>query len=308
MKDIRTPLLALLSTGLIGTWVYHLYDKTQYSQRRTEIYIKDSIAVAQGVQDSLQKIYSSTIRTLDSKLDSTRTNADSLKFQLEARMNDIYKLKKEIDHILKNRGASKEDLALARLKIAELQTMVDEMETRKLTMEEEQARLTKLMSDMSGEITGLHDNMKKLDDENRRLTEKMNLASIFVASAIEFLPVAVKNDKEQETNNANKASKFVISFLVQNNITEYDIAEVFVVITQPDGSILKNDDLWETSGITLHNGSKINYTRKVRFDYPRGETKKLLFSINAPGYYTGTYTLQIYHRGHMIGQVMKTLI
>jgi hypothetical protein len=308
MKDIRTLLLALLSAGLIGTWVYHLYDKTQYSQRRTEVYIKDSIAVAQGVQDSLQRLYASTIRNLDSKLDSTRTNADSLKYQLEARMGEIYQLKKEIDGILKNRGATKEDLALARVKITELQTLVDDLETRKLTMEEEKEALTKVMSQLSGEITGLHENMKKLGEENRVLTEKVNLASVFVASEIQFSPVTVKGDKETETNQAKKAGKFVISFSVQNNLAEYDIAEVYIVITQPNGSIVTNDDLWETSGMALANGNRINYSRKVRFEYQKGEVRKLIFSINAEEYNPGTYTLQIYHRGHMIGQVMKTLV
>ena len=46
MKDTKTLLLMMLSAGLTGTWVYHLYDKTQYSKRRTEVYIKDSVAVA----------------------------------------------------------------------------------------------------------------------------------------------------------------------------------------------------------------------------------------------------------------------
>ena len=308
MKDIRTLLLALLSAGLVGTWVYHLYDKTQYSQRRTEVYIKDSIAVAQGVQDSLQRIYSSTIRTLDSKLDSTRSNADSLKYQLEARMGEINLLKNEINTILKNRGATKEDLALARVKIAELQTLVDDMETRKLTMEEEKAELTKMMTGLSGEITTLHENMKKLGDENRALTEKVNLASTFVASEIQFSPVIVKGEKETETNQAKKVGKFVISFSVQNNLTSYDVADVYIIITQPDGSIVTNDDLWETSGMPLANGSRINYTRKVRFEYEKGDTRKLIFSINAEEYKPGTYTLQIFHRGHSIGQVMKTLV
>lgn len=307
MKDIRTLLLGLLSAGLIGTWVYHLYDKTQYAQRRTEVYIKDSTAVAQAVQDSLQRIYSSTIRNLDSKLDSSRTNADSLQYQLKTRMGEINALRNEINAILKNKNSSKEDLAIARQKITELQGMVDNLETTKLTMEEEKAQLTKMMDQLSGEITGLHDNMKKLGDENRVLTEKVNLASTFVASEMQFSPVTVKGDKEQETNQAKKTGKFVISFSVQNNLAEYDVADVYIVITQPNGSIVKNDDLWETNGMALANGSRISYTRKVRFEYQKGETKKLLFSINAEEYLPGTYTLQIYHRGHMIGQVMKTL-
>jgi hypothetical protein len=139
------------------------------------------------------------------------------------------------------------------------------------------------------------------------LTRKINLASSFVASELKLSPVTVKNDKELETNQAKKASKLVISFVVQNNVTDYGNADVFIVITQPDGRILQNDDVWETSTINLQAGGRINYTRKIRFEYHKGESKRLLFSLNAEEYLKGTYTLQLFHNGYMIGQTMKTL-
>lgn len=308
MKDIKSLLLVLLSTGLVGTWVYHLYDKTQYSSRIKEVYIKDSTAVAQGIQDSLQKIYAVTINTLDTRLDSTRNNADSLKNQLGAKLNEIYSLKNEIDGILKKKGASSVDLSIAKEKIAELQQKIDELNGQRNLMEEEQKRLSDVMLQLSGEIVGLQQNMKKLDEENKSLTEKVNLASVFVASEIKFSPVTVKNDKEQETNLAKKTSKLVVSFAVQNNINEYRNADVFIMVIQPNGKLLKNDDVWEASSLMpLHNGTKMSFTRKVRFEYEKGEAKRLIFSLNAPEYEKGNYTLQIYHNGYMIAQTTKTL-
>lgn len=308
MKDIKSLLLVLLSTGLVGTWVYHLYDKTQYSSRIKEVYIKDSTAVAQGIQDSLQKIYAVTINTLDTRLDSTRNNADSLKNQLGAKLNEIYFLKNEIDGILKKKGASSVDLSIAKEKIAELQQKIDELNGQRNLMEEEQKRLSDVMLQLSGEIVGLQQNMKKLDEENKSLTEKVNLASVFVASEIKFSPVTVKNDKEQETNLAKKTSKLVVSFAVQNNINEYRNADVFIMVIQPNGKLLKNDDVWEASSLMpLHNGTKMSFTRKVRFEYEKGEAKRLIFSLNAPEYEKGNYTLQIYHNGYMIAQTTKTL-
>jgi len=82
---------------------------------------------------------------------------------------------------------------------------------------------------------------------------------------------------------------------------------VFIVITQPDGRILKNEDVWDATTINLQNGSRINYTRKVRFEYRKGESKQLIFSLNAEQYLKGTYTMQVYHNGYMIGQTMKML-
>ena len=120
----------MLSVGLVGTWVYHLYDKTQYSQRRTEVYIKDSIAVAQAVQDSLQRIYSHTINNLDAELDSTKSTAGQLQGQLSTKLVEINKLRTEIASILKRNNFKKEDLDLARKKTVELQQLVAELQNK----------------------------------------------------------------------------------------------------------------------------------------------------------------------------------
>ena len=296
----------MLSLGLVGTWVYHLYDKTQYSKRRTEVYIKDSVAVAEGIRDSLQKMYSTTITNLDTRLDSTRSSADSIKTQLNVKLGEIYKLKAEIDGILKNRGASKADLNIARQKIGELQNLVEELKDQKNSMEEEKKQLNNVMAQLSGEISGLQQTMKRMGDENKALTEKVNLASVFVASELKLLPIALKNDKEQETNVAKKVTKLIVSFTVQNNINEYANADVYIVVVQPDGKVLKND-VWESFSMETYNGNKISYTRKLRFEYNKGEAKHLVFSLNADEYAKGNYTFQLYHNGYMIGQTVKTL-
>src|SRR5687767_12453635 len=113
MRDIKSLLLVLLSAGLITTWAYHLYDKTVYSQRRTEVYIKDSVAVAEGIRDSLYKIYSYTINDLDTKLDSTVSTSDSLKSELTLKAEQIRTLQQEINGILGKKGATKEELSIA---------------------------------------------------------------------------------------------------------------------------------------------------------------------------------------------------
>lgn len=297
----------MLSVGLVGTWIYHLYDKTQYASQRKEIFIKDSIAVAEAVQDSLQQLYNRSLQKLDQKLDSTRFDADSLRFTLGNKLEEINRLRNEINAILKNRGASQADMLTARKKISELQTLLAETNGQKLTLEEEKLQLSATMTRLNGEINGLQENMKKLGDENRVLTDKMTLASLFVASEIKLSPVMVKNDKEVETTQAKKTGKLVISFTVQNNLTDYDATDVFIIITQPDGKVL-TPDVWESATpMTTHSGDRKNYTRKVRFEYFKGEAKQLTFSINADAYQTGAYSLQLYHKGHKIGQTSKTL-
>ena len=245
MRDIKSLLLLLLSAGLISTWIYHLYDKTQYSQRRTEVYIKDSIAVAEGIRDSLYKIYNATITDLDTRLDSTATSSDSLQSELTIKAEQIRNLQKEINGILGKKGATREDLTIARRKISELQKMIEDLRSRNRSMEDEQKRLNAVMAQLNGDIQGLQQNMKRLDEENKQLTEKINVASVFVASELRLASMMVKGTREEETSQAKKVKKFVISFLVQNNISQYNNAEVFVVVTGPDGEVMQSP-VWES--------------------------------------------------------------
>jgi myosin heavy subunit len=307
LKDTKILLLVMLSVGLIGTWIYHLYDKTQYSQRRTEVYIKDSIAVAQGVEDSLQKIYSQTISSLGTKLDSAKNTTGQLKGELGNKLAEINRLRAEIAAILKRNNFKKEDLDLARRKSVELQQLVAELQNRNSTIEEEKKQIAGVLEKVTVQVKDLETNNQQLDRENKVLTEKVTQASTFWASEVKLLPVTVKNEKEKETNLASKTTKLIVSFAVQNNINETDNAEVYVVVTQPDGKLLSNDAWESASSIDTRNDGKKRYTRKVRFEYLKGETKRLVFSLNADEYQKGNYNLQVYHNGYMIGQANKVL-
>lgn len=306
MRDTKSLLLVLLSFGLVGTWIYHLYDKTKYSKQRTEIFIKDSIAVAEGVQDSLHKLYSSTINNLDAELDSTKSNAGQLKGELGNKLSEINRLKAEIAAILKKNNVKKEDLELARKKTTELQLLVQELASKNNTVEEEKQQISTALDNVNIQMKNMEGNVQQLTNENKVLAEKVTIASTFNASEISLTPVAVKNDKEKETSVADKVSKLVVSFAVQNNISEEPVSEVYIIITQPDGKVLKTD-VWDAFSIDTRKEGKKSYTRKVRFEYEKGENKKLLFSLNADDYMKGNYKLQVYHNGYMIGQTNKVL-
>lgn len=307
MKDTKSLLLVMLSVGLTGTWVYHLYDKTQYTKIRREVFVKDSLAVAQGVQDSLHKIYSQTIDELDAQLDSSRTSAGILKGELSSKLAEIYRLRTEIAAILKKNDVKREDLVLARKKTAELQQLVQDLQSKNFTIEEEKQQIAAALDKVNIQVKSLEGNMQELTRENKVLAEKISLASAFVTTELNLAPVTLKRDKELETSSAAKTNKLVISFGVKNNISDYDNAELYVVVIQPDGSTM-TIDAWESSStIDTRNEGKKRYTRKVKFEYLKGENKKLSFSLNPDDYQKGTYTVQLYHNGLMIGQASKTL-
>ena len=301
--------MALLSVGLVATWAYHLYDKSNYTGHRpvNNTSGKDSADVANAVRDSLQRTYSATINQLDLRLDSTRNTSDSLQTQLVIRVNEINKLKKEISTILQNPNSTNSELSLARQKMKELEDLVQALRDEKNFLQMEKEKLASRLDEMGVEVSNLQQNIKRLDDENKDLTEKIKLASIFVASALHFTAVDERGDtKEQETSQAKKADKFVASFILQNNFNEYLGAEIMIVITQPDGNILQSS-VWDSGSFDTKSEGRKNYTRKMRFDYSKGEQKALIFSLDIDNCQKGDYALQIWHNGVRIGEIKKHL-
>ena len=302
MRDNKSILLALLAAGLVITWVYHIYDKSQYSNHTREVFVKDSIAVAEAVSDSLRVYYTRTLDQLGvEKLEIDSTNS-SLKGELGQRITEINRLRSEIGIILKRKNLTQADLIEAKTKIDDLQMMIDNLKTENSSLSDERTKLNGVLAQLNGEMNSLQQNMQKVSAENRDLAQKINEASVFIASEIKFAAVNVKTDeKESETTQQKKANKLVTSFTVQNNILDLQSAEVVVVITDPTGKSL-NTEVWDVGSFeTKTDGRKI-YTRKVKFEYNKGEAKHLIFSLEPDNFEKGIYKLSLYHNGIRIGE------
>ena len=306
MKDIKPLLIAMLALGLAGTWAYHLYDKTRYTRIRNTVFIKDSAAIADAVRDSLNLVFSAVERQLDARLDSTISLADSMEIKLQGRVREINRLKQEISGILNKQSVSKADLHLARTKIEELQESVDGLHQQNQSMEEEKLELQAMLGEITRNADSLQKNISRLNLENAALAEKISHGAYFIASEIKLSAVSVKNKKDQETGTAARADKFLIAFSIQNNINQYDNEEMFIVIIQPDKTILRKAD-WNSGSFDTKKGSKQPYTRVIRFDYERGEKKDMNFTLDPDEFSQGTYVLQLWHRGTLIGQVSTSL-
>ena len=302
MKDNKSILLAFLAAGLVITWIYHIYDKSQYSNHTREVFVKDSIAVAEAVSDSLRIYYTRALDQLGVEKLQIDSSNSSLKGELGQRVTEINKLRDEISIILKRKNLSQADLTEAKTKINDLQSKIENMRRENTSLVEERTKLNGVLAQLNGEMNSLQQNMEKVSAENKDLTQKINDASVFIASEIKFAAVNVKADeKESETTQQKKANKFVTSFTVQNNILDLESAEVIVVITDPSGKSL-NTEVWDAGSFeTKTDGRKI-YTLRVKFEYNKGEAKRLIFSLEPNSFEKGTYKLSLYHNGIRIGE------
>jgi prefoldin subunit 5 len=303
MRDSKNLLLLLVSVGLLGTWVYHLYDKSRYSNHVGQVLVKDTTATQEAVRDSLQKLF--TERTHE--LDTTKTVTDSLRGSLDSTMSKIFALRRQIGEILKNRNATNTDLRKARVLIAEYQQRIEEMKAQNTDLEGERIRLNGVLVQLNDEMKGLQDNIQKISQQNKDLSQTINEASTFIASDMRLSIVTTKSgDRESEVTSARKADKLIFSFTLQNNIANTNSYDVYVVILQPDNKVLQTD-VWGADHFETKTEGEKAYTAKVHFEYNKGERKKLLYTIQPDNFISGTYTMQIYQNGVSLGEATKQL-
>jgi hypothetical protein len=303
MRDSKNLLLLLVSVGLMGTWIYHLYDKSRYSTHLAQVLVKDTMATQEAVRDSLQKLFTEKTRDLD----TTKILTDSLKGSLDSTRSKIFELRREIGDILKNRNATNTDLKKARGLISEYQERIEEMKAQNTDLETERTRLNGVLSQLNDEMKGLQDNIDKITNENKELTQTINQASIFIASDMRLSVVTTKSgDKETEVTSAKKADKIIFSFTLQNNITNTASYDVYVVIVQPDNKVLQTD-VWVPDHFDSKTEGSKAYTTKVHFEYNKGERKKILYTIQPDNFLSGTYVMQVYQNGISLGEASKQL-
>jgi len=303
MKDSKNLLLILVSAGLTLTWVYHLYDKSHYSNHQFEVLVKDSLATQEAIKDSLQKLFNEKTH----ELDTTKTATDSLKGSLDSTRIKIYELRRQISDILQNRIVTRADLRKARDLIAEYKDKIEEMKAENNDLETERQRLNGQLTQLNDEMKGLQENMQRLAQENKELTETINQASTFIASDLHLSAVTTRSgDKEVEASSAKKAEKFIFSFIVQNNLVKDSFYDLYVVITQPGNKVLQND-VWGADYFVSKTEGNKPYTTKIHFEYTRGEKKKILYTLQPDNFTPGTYMMQVYQNGIPLGETTKML-
>jgi regulator of replication initiation timing len=302
---------------LLATWLYFFF--------RTESTINNSYqqpvikqvaaadkkttepdaAVVQGIRDSLQQLYAITTRELDSQIDSTRSNLDTLKSHLDTKLSESAGLRSEILDILKNNNSGNEGMELARLKITMLQQKVNELRRINADVEIENRRLRALLNQIGSRASETYqpavysNTPEKAAPEANTGNQSLNITDLRLTA------VQLNDDREQETTQAQQADRFVGSFTVKTNAAKTANTEIVVVVLQPDGQVLQNST-WESGTFETREGKRV-YSLKVKCENAKDTPSPYRFHLNAERFQKGNYTLQIYQNGNIIGRLVKTL-
>lgn len=290
--------IGILALALIGTWVYFLMD--QQDKQGTIEQQKADITTLDAAKLRLQSAFDESLV----RLDSVGSYNDSLKVELGDLQKDIEGKKAEIRKILKDRNAKQADLEKARLLIADLNDRILNLDAEVARLTGENKRLLVNNEQLKRDNDKLEQDLSSTRAEKDQLTSMVDKASTFVASNIQVQAVDERRSgKERTTVRAKRVDKLIISFDVENRIAKSGTTPVQFIVTTPNGEVITTDT--ESLFETREEGKK-KLTASVDVNYTQGTKQNVQYPIRG-SFGTGTYKIQIYQNGFLIGEAERPL-
>jgi hypothetical protein len=297
----KNILIGVLAAGLLGTWAYFLYDKNENESKLQITQTQASTALT--ARDSVQILYNESL----TRLDSLTGNNNNLQGQLGERQTEITRLKNEINRIVNNRNATQADLRRAKTLIGQLNGKIEnlEMEVARLTGENQQLATTNVV--LTGEKQVLTENLQVTTAEKEQLAQTVDVGSTFSASNIAIRPIQEKRSgKEKETTTAKRVDKLMISFDVENRIAKSGPADLYVIVTAPNGQVVSDASMGSGTLTTRADGDRA-FTSRVSTEYETGVRKNIQVPLRQNNFQTGNYKIEIYQNGFKIAEGTRSL-
>jgi len=297
----KNVVIGVLAAALLGTWGYWLYQNNQSTQKiQTQ---QAQVATSMSQRDSVQLLFNDALGRLDS---ITGAN-NNLNGQLSDRNSEVSKLKTEINSILRKRNATQAELARAKELIAQLNSKIETLEADNARLTGENQQLTSANTQLTTEKTTLEQNLQTTTAAKDELASTVDVGSTFTASNFQITPIhEKKSGKEKSTTTAKRVDKLVLTFDVQNRIAKSGPADLYIVVTGPDGKVISDASMGSGTFTIRDEGDK-SYTSKYNIQYEQGTRKGISIPIRQNDFQTGDYRIEVYHNGFKIGEGVKTL-
>jgi len=300
-NSTKNIVIGVLTAIILALGGYLVYDLTR-DKEKEQVYVANETK-AHTTIDSLRGEYDDALLRLDSITGSN----NNLTGQIGERQAEIAKLRTEINRILKNKNASEADLRRARSLIAQLNSKIGSLEAEVARLTGENQELASNNAQLTAEKTVLQTNLQTTTAEKEELAQTVDVASTFTASNISIKPLNEKRSgKEKETSTAKRVDKLVISFDVENRVARSGPADLYVIVTGPNGQVVNDPNIGSGVLTTRQDGDR-PFSFRTTINYEQGTRKNISVPLRRNDFQTGDYKIEIYQNGFKIAEGVRTL-
>jgi hypothetical protein len=216
--------------------------------------------------------------------------------------------KHQIATLLSKNKMTSAELAKAKGMIAEYEASISDLQGKVDELTKKNAQLAQQNTQLNTDLTSEKQNTAQLSAQNQGLSKKVEVGSLLPVAALSVEAVKVRgNGKEVEVKKEKAAESLKISFETgENKVIDPGQVSVYVRIINPKGETIAIADQGSGTLQGTDGTDQVQYTKRADIDYNNMNKKVVLYwskNIKDPG----TYKVQLYQSGHVIGQSALTL-
>lgn len=299
-------LIALLIGGLVYT------NLRLKKSKETIVVTEKQLDDVTALKDELDKKYTESMQ----EIENYRAENAGLDSLLNVKEQELSSKKAKINALLSEVSQLKSGDANKAKLLAEAQALIKQMEDDKVKMQSSIDSLLAVNQQLSlerdsitGELNTTIQQKQVADEENQKMKDRIDKASILSTSNMECTPIRItKKGKEDEVSKAKDAEKLRVCFdLLQNKIAPSGKTDLAVRIISPDGSTIQMASLGSGTLNEATTGNEIPYTYNISPDYQNDTKTVCSYWAQTFKFASGKYSVEVYQNGFLIGQSTFTM-
>jgi len=221
-------------------------------------------------------------------------NYDSLRFQNDSIAESLTKANELVEQLKQERRWNYNKMRQYEKELGSLRTVmrgyirqIDSLNTLNKTLITENVSYRK-------EITSANLRADMAEERQAELENKVKVGAVVRARDIRLMALS---EKGREVTRIKNASRLRVDFvLAANELADPGNKAIYVRITSPDGYVLTT----EAMPTFEFEGSAISYSAMREVDYQNADLEVGIY-FNSTGFAPGTYKIELYMEGRMIG-------
>ncbi len=254
-------------------------------------------------------------KSLSDSLDAKNTvidqyigkNAD-LDKAIAEKQDMISQEKHQIAALLSKNKMTGEELAKAKGLMAQYESSISDLQTKVDALTAENQQLKGQNQQLTADLSTEKQTTSQLSEQNKGLSQKVAVGSLLSVADLNVEAIKTRhNGKEVQVKKAKAAEQFKISFETgENRVLDPGQVSLYVRIINPKGETIAVADQGSGTMQCENSDQPCQFTKKADIDYNQTNKKVILYwgqDIKDPG----TYKVELYQSGHVIGQSTVTL-
>ena len=242
-----------------------------------------------------------TIRT--GELEQFKGKNAELDKAIAEKQDQISREKKLIQNLFTKAKLSQAELSKARDLIAQYQSNISDMSAKVDELTKQNQALTAQNGQLNTDLSLEKSTTSKLTEQNKGLSQKVQVGSLLPIAKVDVEAIRKRNNgKEVPVKRAKVAESLRISFETgENKVLDPGPVSLYVRIINPKGETIAVTDQGSGTILSSEKPEPVQYTKKADFDYSQTNKKVVVYwsqNIKEPG----TYKVEVYQNGYVVGQ------